>query len=51
LPVDMQKHLICLYQAYVTEWDTIEPRISRDFLKQKNNQQTSDDCLVAVQEG
>jgi hypothetical protein len=45
----MQKHLIRLYQAYVTEWDVVEAHISVDFLNQISNRQTSDDCLVAVQ--
>jgi 7-cyano-7-deazaguanine synthase in queuosine biosynthesis len=49
LPADMQKHLIRLYQAYVTEWDAVEPHISVDLLNQISNRQTSDDCLVAVQ--
>lgn len=49
LPVDMQKHLIRLYQAYVAEWDAVEPHISADLLNHISNQQTSDDCLVAVQ--
>lgn len=49
LPTDMQKHLIRLYQTYITEWDAVEPRISVDLLNQISNQQTSDDCLVAVQ--
>lgn len=48
-PADMQKHLIRLYQAYVSEWDAVEPYISVDFLNQINNRQTLDDCLVAVQ--
>lgn len=49
LPADMQKHLIRLYQAYVTEWDVVEAHISVDLLNQISNRQTSDDCLVAVQ--
>jgi 7-cyano-7-deazaguanine synthase in queuosine biosynthesis len=49
LPADMRKHLIRLYQAYVTEWDAVEPHISVDLLNQMSNQQTSDDCLVAIQ--
>lgn len=49
LPTDMQKHLIRLYQTYVAEWDAVEPRISVDLSNQISNQQTSDDCLVAVQ--
>jgi 7-cyano-7-deazaguanine synthase in queuosine biosynthesis len=49
LPADMQKYLIRLYQAYVTEWDTAEPQISVDLLNQISNRQAFDDCLVAVQ--
>jgi len=37
LPADMQKHLIRLYQAYVTEWDAVEPHISVDLLNQISN--------------
>jgi 7-cyano-7-deazaguanine synthase in queuosine biosynthesis len=49
LPTDMQKHLIRLYQTYVAEWDAVEHRISMDFLNPTSNQQTANDCLVAVQ--
>ncbi|MBW4659416.1 MAG: 7-cyano-7-deazaguanine synthase [Drouetiella hepatica Uher 2000/2452] len=48
-PADMRKHLIRLYQAYVTEWNAVEPHISVNLLNQISNQQTSDDCLVATQ--
>jgi len=48
LPADMKKNLIRLYQAYVTEWDAVEPHISADFLSQISNRQTPDDCLVTV---
>jgi Queuosine biosynthesis protein QueC len=46
---DMQKHLIRLYQTYVTEWDAVEPQISVDLLNQISHQQTSDDCLFSAQ--
>ena len=49
LPVDMQKHLVRLYQAYVAEWDAVEPHISVDFLNRIRNKQISNACLVAVQ--
>jgi 7-cyano-7-deazaguanine synthase in queuosine biosynthesis len=49
LPTDIQKHLIRLYQTYVAEWHAVEPRISVDLSNQISNQQTSDDCLVAVE--
>lgn len=49
LPADMQKRLIRLYQTYVTEWDTVEPEISVNLLNKISNQQTSDDCSIAVQ--
>lgn len=48
-PIDMQKHLIRLYQTYVAEWDTVEPQISVDLLNQISNQKTSNDCLSSVQ--
>ncbi|MGB7440708.1 MAG: 7-cyano-7-deazaguanine synthase [Coleofasciculaceae cyanobacterium] len=49
LSTDIQKHLIRLYQTYVAEWDAVEPRISVEFSNQISNQQTSNNCLVAVQ--
>jgi 7-cyano-7-deazaguanine synthase in queuosine biosynthesis len=48
LPDDMRKRLIHLYQNYAGEWNAVEPRISAGFLNQTDNQQASDDCLVAV---
>ncbi len=47
--IDMQKHLIRLYQSYVAEWDAVKPRISVDLLNQISNHQMFADCLVAIQ--
>jgi hypothetical protein len=47
--LEMRKCLIRLYQTYVSEWDTIEPQISGDFLNQVSVQQTSQDFQLAIQ--
>ena len=39
VPVDMQHHLIELYQTYVTEWDTVKARISAEFWSEDSKQQ------------
>lgn len=49
IPADMQKYLIRLYQTYVAEWEAVESRISVDILNQISDQQSSDNCLIAVQ--
>jgi len=51
IPADMQKYLIRLYQTYVAEWEAVKSRISVDILNQISDQQSSDNCLVAVQQG
>jgi hypothetical protein len=45
----MRKCLIRLYQTYVSEWDTVEPQISGDFLSQVSVQQVSQDFQLAIQ--
>jgi hypothetical protein len=40
---EMRKCLIRLYQTYASEWDTVEPQISEDFLNQVIDQQVSQD--------
>jgi hypothetical protein len=47
--LEMRKCLIRLYQTYVSEWDTVEPQISGDFLNQVSNQQVSQDFQLAIQ--
>ena len=47
--LEMRECLIRLYQTYVSEWDTVEPRISGDFLNQVSVQQVSQDFQLAIQ--
>jgi hypothetical protein len=47
--LEMRKRLIQLYQTYVSEWDTVEPQISGDFLNQVSVQQVSQDFQLAIQ--
>ncbi|GFE72039.1 7-cyano-7-deazaguanine synthase [Chroococcus sp. FPU101] len=51
MPTDMQKYLIRLYQTYIAEWNIVGFRISADILNQISNGQTTDDYLVAAQQG
>jgi hypothetical protein len=46
---EMRKSLIRLYQTYVSEWDTVGPQISGDFLSQVIDQQGSQDFQMAIQ--
>lgn len=46
---EMRKSLIRLYQTYASEWDTVEPQISRDFLSQAIEQTVSQDFQMAIQ--
>jgi hypothetical protein len=48
---EMRKHLINLYQTYVSEWDIVEPQISMNFSNQVTVQQVSQDLQIAIQEG
>ena len=47
--LEMRECLIRLYQTYVSEWDTVEPKISGDFLNQVSVQQVSQDFQLAIQ--
>lgn len=47
--LEMRKCLIRLYQTYVSEWDTVEPQISGDFLSQVSTQQVSQDFQLTIQ--
>lgn len=47
--LEMRKCLIQLYQTYVSEWDTVEPQVSEDFLNQVSDQQVSQDFQLAIQ--
>jgi hypothetical protein len=51
LPADMQGRLIRLYQTYISEWDAVESHISDGLLNKRSDQQTSDRCWVAAQQG
>lgn len=51
LPADMQGRLIRLYQTYISEWDAVESQISDGLLNKRSDQQTSDRCWVAGQQG
>lgn len=51
LPADMQGRLIRLYQTYVSQWDAVESHISDRLLNKRSDQQTSDRCWVAAQQG
>lgn len=48
-PLEMRRCLIELYQTYVSEWDTVEPQISGDFLNKMSVQQVSQDFQLATQ--
>ncbi|MBE9112912.1 7-cyano-7-deazaguanine synthase [Nodosilinea sp. LEGE 07298] len=47
--LEMRKRLIGLYQTYISEWDTVEPQISGDFLNKMSVQQVSQDFQLATQ--
>lgn len=50
-PPEIRKHLINLYQTYVSEWDVVEPQISMSFSNQAIVQQVPQDLQMAIQEG
>lgn len=51
LPADMRGRLIQLYRTYVSEWDAVESQIAVGLLNKRSDQQASDRCLVAAQQG
>lgn len=50
-PPEIRKSRIRLYQTYISEWGTVEPQISRDFLNQVIDQQVSQDVQMVIQPG
>jgi len=48
LPADMQKHLLRLYQTYVTEWNAVESHISVALLNQISDRHKVADHRVAA---
>jgi len=51
LPGEMQSRLIQLYQSYVSEWGAVESQIAVGILNKRSEQQASDRCWVAAQQG
>lgn len=49
VPIEMQQRLIQLYETYIVEWYAVESQISVGLLDWKNNRNTSDKILFAVQ--
>ena len=47
--LEMRKSLIRLYKTYVSEWNMVEPQISRDFVNQVIEQPVSQDLQMVIQ--
>lgn len=51
LPVDMQGHLVQLYQNYVSEWNAVESQIATGLLNKHSDQKASSKYVVSSQQG
>lgn len=49
--LDMRDKLIRLFQAYVIEWDTVEPQILEQFERQPSAKQVVQQSQLSIQEG
>ena len=49
--LDMRNKLIRLYQAYVSEWATVEPQILEQFESRPRNKQVVQQSQLSIQEG
>ncbi|MEH2159099.1 7-cyano-7-deazaguanine synthase [Nostoc sp.] len=51
LPVNMQGHLVQLYQNYVSEWNAVESQIATGLLNKHSDQKASSKYVVSSQQG